>query len=71
MILVSNCVSIWKWYDVVDTFKENKNLLKNLALRLNDVKTFLYVITKINTVPIIAFTLKASRLMNFPTKIIT
>ncbi|MDR2402386.1 MAG: hypothetical protein LBD32_02920 [Cytophagales bacterium] len=50
LLLVESVYSIFllaSTYFSLNTFKENKNLLNNIALRLNDVKTFLYVITKI------------------------
>lgn len=44
----SSIFAVWSIYMSIDNFKEDKNLLKNLALRLNDIKTFLFVITKID-----------------------
>ena len=40
-------IQFFFFYNAIERFKDDKNLLKNIAFRLNDVKTFLYIITKI------------------------
>ena len=43
-------INLLRIYNSIENLKEDKNLLKSLALRLNDVKTFLFVITKIENI---------------------